>query len=329
MKRVVSGIQTTGNIHLGNYLGAVRHWVNMHHDYECYFFLADLHSITMPHDPKQLRESIYSTTAIFLAAGLDPAGAVLFAQSDVKEHSELAWLLNCVTPMGWLKRMTQFKDKAGKNQENASCGLFSYPVLMAADILLYDADFVPVGADQKQHIELARDIVSAVNRKFDKTILKMPEPMIQGNATRVMSLRDGTKKMSKSDSSDASRINLTDSKDIIVAKILKAKTDSQDFISYDSSRPELCNLLNIFAEFSNNTIDTLVNSYASTGFAKFKKDLAELVAEKLYPINNSYIEYINDKEFLAEVLSRGKDKAAAYAAKTVRKIKTEFGFLNL
>lgn len=328
-KRAISGIQATGNIHLGNYLGAIRHWVKMQNEYQSYFFLADLHAITVPQNPANLLDSVYSTTAAFLAAGLDPKESILFAQSDVKEHAELAWILNCMTPIGWLKRMTQFKDKAGKNQENASCGLFSYPVLMAADILLYDADIVPVGDDQKQHIELTRDIAGAVNRKFGKEILKVPEPLIQGNTTRVMSLRDGTKKMSKSDPSDASRINLIDSKDEIVSKIMKAKTDSLEYISYDESRPEICNLLKIFAEFSGKTVRDISDDYQNLGFAKFKKDLAELVAEKLHPINLNFKNYLEDKTYLKQVLYDGRNKATEYAAMKIYGIKKEFGFLNL
>jgi tryptophanyl-tRNA synthetase len=327
-KRAISGIQATGNIHLGNYLGAIRHWVKMQNEYNTYFFLADLHAITLPQDPEKLLDSVYSTTAAFLAAGLDPKQSVLFAQSDVKEHAELAWILNCMTPIGWLKRMTQFKDKAGKNQENASCGLFSYPVLMAADILLYDADIVPVGDDQKQHIELTRDIAGAVNRKFGKEILKVPEPLIQGNTTRVMSLRDGTKKMSKSDPSDASRINLIDSKDEIISKIMKAKTDSLEYISYEESRPELSNLLKIFAEFSDRHIVDITSEYENLGFAKFKKDLAELVAENLGPINYSFKNYLKNKDYLKEILLSGMNRAGEYAAGKIKHIKKEFGFLN-
>lgn len=328
-KRVLSGVQATGLLHLGNYLGAIRYWVKMQEDYECYFFLADLHAITVDQNPEDLKNAIYNTTAAYVASGINPEKVVLFAQSDVKEHAELAWILNCNTPIGWLKRMTQFKDKAGKNQEQASCGLFTYPVLMASDILLYDADFVPVGEDQKQHLELTRDIASSINTRFGKEILRVPEPLIQGVSSRVKSLRDGSKKMSKSDPSDNSRINLSDSRDEIISKIKKAKTDSLDFISYDKDRPEIANLLEIFSSISNQTIESLLENYAGKGFAVFKSDLAECLAENLSPITGEYNKLLMDKPYLEEVLRKGKDKASDYAAKTVSRVKKEFGFLNL
>ncbi len=328
-KRVLSGVQATGSLHLGNYLGAIRHWVGMQDEFECFFFLADLHAITTPQDPNDLRDAVYNSAVAYLASGLDPKKTTIFAQSDVKEHPELAWILNCMTPIGWLKRMTQFKDKAGKNQEMASTGLFTYPVLMAADILLYEADFVPVGEDQKQHIELTRDIAGAVNRKFDRKLLRVPEPLIHGNTVRVKSLRDGTKKMSKSDPSEQSRINLSDNKDEIISKIKKAKTDSIEYISYDESRPEIANLLEIYAEFSDRKIESIVGDYEGQGFLKFKNDLAELVSDKLAPISEKYREYSADKEFLQQVLRSGKDRATEVASKTLFNVKDAFGFLNL
>lgn len=328
-KRVLSGIQATGNLHLGNYLGAIRHWVNMQEEYEGFFFLADLHAITIPQDPKDLKASVYNTTAALLASGIDPKKSILFAQSSVREHAELGWILNCMTPLGWLKRMTQFKDKAGKDQESASCGLFTYPVLMAADILLYDADLVPVGEDQKQHLELARDIAGSVNRKFNNEILRVPEPLIQGATTRVKSLRDGAKKMSKSDPSDQARVNLSDSKDEIISKFKKAKTDSLDYISYEESRPEVANLLEIFSELSGRKISAIVDGYRNAGFGKFKTDLAELVAEKLAPICDEYNKLKDDKPFLEEVLRKGGIEATIHAAKTLDRVKKEFGFLIL
>ena len=328
-KRIVSGIQATGNVHIGNYLGAIRHWVNMQKDYECFYFLADLHAITIDQNPESLRSAIYNTTAALIASGIDTSAVTLFAQSSVKEHTELAWMLNCVTPIGWLKRMTQFKDKAGKDQESASCGLFSYPVLMSADILLYEADIVPVGEDQKQHIELTRDIAGAINRKFGKEVLRTPEPLIQGSTIRVKSLKDGTKKMSKSDPSDLSRINLSDSKDDIISKIKKAKTDSFEYISYEASRPEISNLLEIFSAFSEIPIEFLVSQYAGAGFAKFKSDLADIVASKLSPINTKYNEIKDNHTYLNEILTKGKEKAVVRALKTIGKLKEEFGFLNL
>ncbi|CAN0600856.1 unnamed protein product, partial [Ectocarpus sp. 12 AP-2014] len=258
----LSGIQTTGNLHLGNYLGSIQNWLEMQNDYSCYFFLANLHAITTPQDPEELRRASLSSAALYLASGIDPKKSIIFMQSDVKEHTELAWMLNCITPIGWLKRMTQFKDKAGEKQDNANTGLFTYPILMAADILLYNTDIVPVGADQKQHLELARDIAGAVNRRFNQEILKIPEPLIQGPATRVMSLRDGTKKMSKSDESDASRINLTDSADTIMKKIKKAKTDNIAEISYDQpERPEVSNLINIYSSITKRKKEEIVKQY--------------------------------------------------------------------
>jgi tryptophanyl-tRNA synthetase len=267
-KTILSGVQASGSLHLGNYLGAIKNWVKMQEEYNCFFFLADLHAITVDRTSEELRTSIMQTLAIYLAAGLSPDKVTIFAQSMVKEHSELAWILNCVTPLGWLKRMTQFKDKAGKDQDKACLGLFSYPVLMAADILLYQTDIVPVGEDQKQHLELTRDIAGAINRKFNKEVLKVPEPLIGGSATRIMSLRDGRKKMSKSDISDLSRINLKDDADLIYQKIKKAKTDHLTEISYDKeNRPEISNLIDIYANLSETNIETITKNYQNKGFA--------------------------------------------------------------
>lgn len=326
-KRVISGIQATGLIHLGNYLGAIKHWVKMQNDYECFFFLADLHAITVEKSPQQLINSTYATIAALIASGINPEKTVLFAQSDVPEHSELSWILNCMTPMGWLKRMTQFKDKAGKNSEMASCGLFTYPVLMASDILLYDADLVPVGEDQKQHLELTRNITNSINNKFGYNLLKLPEPLIQGKTNRVKSLRDGNKKMSKSDPSDMSRINLTDEKDVIISKIKKAKTDSIEYISYDQDRPEISNLLEIFSEISGKNIEELVLEYNNAGFARFKSDLAEALAEKFSNIRLEYNKILDDKIFLKKIMQNGKEKAQNQAHRTLSKVKKEFGFI--
>lgn len=327
-KRAISGIQSTGNLHLGNYLGAIRHWVDMQDDYECFYFLADLHAITISQDPQDLHNSILSTTAALIASGIDTTKTTLFAQSDVKEHSELAWILSCNTPLGWLKRMTQFKDKAGKNQDNASTGLLTYPVLMAADILLYNADVVPVGEDQKQHLELTRDIAGSINSRFSQNILKIPEPLIQGKTTRVKSLRDGTKKMSKSNPSDASRINLSDSKDDIISKIKKAKTDSFEHVSYEEARPEISNLLEIFSELSGISIDKIVLEYENSGFAKFKSDLADCLAEKISPINTEYNKLLTDKSYLIDQLKIGSERAREEAVETLLQLKEKFGFVN-
>lgn len=328
-KTVLSGIQTSGSLHLGNYLGAIHNWLKMQDDYNCYFFLADLHSITVPQDPDKLRAACINAVATYLATGLDPNKSVIFMQSAVKEHSELAWILNCFTPIGWLKRMTQFKDKSGKNQDLASSGLFTYPVLMAADILLYQPDLVPVGDDQKQHLEITRDIAGTVNRKLNEQVFKIPEPLIQGPATRIMSLRDGRKKMSKSDESDASRINLSDSADLILQKIKKAKTDSISEFSYDTeNRPELANLINIYSALSGHTQAQIVDNYQTKGFSGFKHDLAELIIGKLAPINKEYNKLINDQTFVLKVLAGGADRARAVACKTCNNVKELMGFLN-
>lgn len=327
-KTALSGIQTTGCLHLGNYLGSIQNWLEMQDDYNCYFFLANLHSITIERDPNELRAATLSAAATYLASGINPKKSVIFVQSDVKEHTELAWMLNCITPIGWLKRMTQFKDKAGKKQDNANTGLFTYPILMAADILLYNADVVPVGDDQKQHLELARDIAGAVNRKFNKELLSLPEPLIQGAATRVMSLRDGTKKMSKSDDSDASRINLTDSPDLIIKKLKKSKTDSIAEISYDqTARPEVANLINIYSALTKNSKQKIVSQYDGSGFAKFKLDLADIIIAKLNPINLEYQKIIKDKDYINDVLLKGAEKARTTAKTTCRTISEAFGLL--
>ncbi|GAB4165845.1 MAG: tryptophan--tRNA ligase [Rickettsiaceae bacterium] len=325
-KVAVSGAQTSGSLHLGNYLGSIKNWVTMQDDYNCYFFLADLHSITVEQAPGELQKSILNSAATYLAAGLDPNKSALFLQSTVKEHCELAWILNCVTPIGWLKRMTQFKDKAGKTQDNANTGLFTYPVLMAADILLYNADVVPVGDDQKQHLELTRDIAGVINRKFGQELLKVPEPVIQGYATRVMSLRDGTKKMSKSDPSDASRINITDDPDTIIKKIKKSKTDSIEAITYDpNNRPEVTNLLNIFCALANKDKETIMATYQSKGFASFKSDLAEVIITHLQPIKTEFDKIIKDKEYICKSLTIGSEKARQTASLTCNRLMQSFG----
>jgi tryptophanyl-tRNA synthetase len=325
-KTAVSGAQTSGDLHLGNYLGSVRNWVAMQDTYQCYFFLADLHSITVEQNSEDRKKSTLNVIATYLAAGLDPNKSALFLQSSVKEHCELAWMLNCITPIGWLKRMTQFKDKAGKSQDNANTGLFSYPVLMAADILLYNADIVPVGDDQKQHLELTRDIAGVINRRFGKKLLKVPEPLIQGNSTRIMSLRDGRKKMSKSDPSEASKINLTDDLDSIVRKIKKSKTDSIEEITYDpQNRPEVANLINIFCDLSNIGTDNVIENYRDKGFAIFKSDLADLIISCLQPIQSEYKRIIQDKEYLKKSLSIGTEKAQKIARLTCNDIMKNFG----
>lgn len=328
MQTILSGIQSTGDLHLGNYIGSIKNWVKLQKDYRSFFFLADLHSITMPIDPKELRESIFSATAIYLACGIDPDKSAIFTQSSVPAHSELAWIFNCVTPIGRLRRMTQYKDKGGENEEKICLGLFAYPVLMAADILLYKPDFVPVGDDQKQHLEMTRDIAVTVNSKFGKEIFKLPEPLITGVTTRVMSLRDGRKKMSKSDrSSDYARINLKDSPDIIRDKIKKAATDSFAEIAYDkANRPEVANLLEIYSSLSEEPIKNLVEKYSSSGFASFKKDLAEVIISVLEPIRLEYIKLSENRDYLSQILLAGKEKASKKAEETLSEIKNLFGF---
>ncbi|MES2214611.1 MAG: tryptophan--tRNA ligase [Pseudomonadota bacterium] len=329
-KRVLSGMQATGNPHLGNYLGAIKNWVEMQDEYECFYMLADLHAITIERPPVELHSSILQSIAAYLASGLDPDKATLFAQSTVPEHSELAWILSCFTPIGWLKRMTQFKDKAGKSQENAGTGLFTYPVLMAADILLYKADYVPVGEDQKQHIELTRDIAGVLNRKFGSEVLPVPEPFIKKEAARIMSLRDGTKKMSKSDISDQSRINLSDNADLISQKIKKAKTDSESYISYDrANRPDVSNLVDIYAALSGKTHDAVVELYDSRGFFEFKNDLADLAVTAISPITERYNEYMKDEEYLLKVIEKGGEKAREVARKTLKEVQILLGYPKL
>src|SRR5205807_8972126 len=284
MNRIFSGIQPTGNLHLGNYLGAIRNWVALQRDYDCIFCIVDLHALTQPQDPVQLRNSTREVTAAYIAAGIDPERCLIFNQSTVAVHSELAWLLSCYTPLGWLNRMTQFKEKAGKNREMAGLGLYAYPVLMAADILVYKATHVPVGEDQKQHLELARDLAGAFNRRYEREFLPLTEPQIFGTATGVMSLRDGTKKMSKSDTSDYSRINMTDDADAISLKIRRAKTDTEPLpaaISDLEHRPEADNLIGIYGALSGLSRETALGRFAGQNFSYFKDARSELAVAEL------------------------------------------------
>ena len=329
MKRVFSGVQPTGNLHLGNYLGAIKNWVGMQSEYDCLYCIVDLHAVTVPQDPAALRASTREVTAGLLAAGLDPKRCIIFNQSRVAEHAELAWLFNCLTPLGWLNRMTQFKEKAGKKRDNAVLGLYAYPVLMAADILLYKATHVPVGEDQKQHLELSRDIAGAFNRQFDEEFFPLPEPMILGHATRVMSLRDGRNKMSKSDASDMSRVNLTDDADTIRKKIRKARTDSEPGMSLDAeNRPEATNLLGIYAALSDEPVGAVAERYAGTGFADFKNELADMAVEKLSPLNAEMRRLTDDPGYIDEVLRDGAARARAIAAPVLKDVQERFGFLD-
>jgi tryptophanyl-tRNA synthetase len=332
IKKIFSGVQPTGNLHLGNYIGAIKNFVGLQNqkENECVYCVVDLHAITTKQDPKILKNNIRETTAAFLASGLDYKKSIIFNQSLVSAHSEGSWILGCVARMGWLNRMTQFKEKAGKNKEKASVGLYIYPVLMAADILLYDATHVPVGQDQKQHLELSRDIAQKFNIDFNAPdFLKAPEPLIQKNFARIMSLKDGTKKMSKSDPSDLSRINLTDGKDEIVNKIKKAKTDLLTLPSDDknlSERPEVENLLGIYSNLSNQSLNNSINEFSGKNFSEFKEKLADLVVEKITPISNEINKLQKDNNFIDSVLSDGAKKASEIASKKVEEMKKIIGF---
>ncbi len=328
-KRILSGVQPTGNLHLGNYLGAIRNWVALQNSYECYFMLADLHAITVPQNPASLQRNVRETAAAYIACGINPEKCAIFPQSAISGHAELAWILSCHTPLGWLNRMTQFKEKAGKDKEKAVLGLYSYPVLMAADILLYKATHVPVGEDQKQHLELARDIAGAFNRHYAADLFPLPEPLILGNTTRVMSLRDGTKKMSKSDESDYSRLNLTDDSDAIALKFRKAKSDMVEGISFDEkNRPEAANLLAIYAAFSNQTIEQAVSECAHLNFSAFKSKLSDAAVSHLAPITKKMRDLMNDQAHLDLILKRGIERAATLSENTMNEIKSAIGFLR-
>lgn len=326
-KRVVSGIQPTGNLHLGNYLGAIRNWVRMQDSMEegsdCLFFLADLHAISMPHDPAELRAGTLEMTAALVACGIDPNKSVLFNQAQVPAHAELQWLLNGTARMGWLNRMTQFKDKSGMNRESASIALFTYPVLQAADVLLYQATHVPVGEDQKQHLELARDIAQKFNNDYcreDAPVFTMPEPIVPPEAARIMSLRDGMAKMSKSDPSERSRIHLSDDADTIMKAVKKAKSDAEPLPSEKgglAGRPEAMNLVTIYAAMTGESIDQVLKTYGGEGFGKFKPALGEVLIETLGPISRRFNELKQDRESLDAILARGAAKAREMGSGTL------------
>jgi tryptophanyl-tRNA synthetase len=326
--RIFSGIQPSGKLHLGNYLGAIRNWVRLQGEYEAIYCIVDLHAITVPQEPEQLRAKTYEVAAGFLAAGLDPERNTIFVQSHVPAHTQLAWIFNCVTPLGWLNRMTQFKDKAGKNRDAALAGLYVYPVLMAADILAYRGTHVPVGEDQKQHLELSRDIAGAFNRKYDTEFFPLPEPLIQGEAARVMSLRDGRVKMSSSDPSDQARINLTDDADTIAHKIRRAKSDSVMGLTYDpDNRPEASNLLNIYAALADVPRGAVEARFAESSFSAFKGELAELAVEKLAPITAEMRRLMNDRGEIERILRRGAERAEAIATDNLARVYDLVGFL--
>ena len=331
MKRIFSGVQPTGNLHLGNYLGAIRNWTRLQDDFECLFCIVDLHAITQWQDPKELAASTREVTAGLLAAGIDPQRNIIFNQSQVSGHAELAWIFNCVARLGWLNRMTQFKEKAGKNRENASVGLFAYPNLMAADILLYQATHVPVGKDQKQHLELTRDIAQKFNTDFGTDLFPLVEPLIFGAATRVMSLRDGTKKMSKSDASDNSRINMTDDAGAIAAKIRKAKTDPgalPDSPAGLEGRPEAANLMGIYAALTDKSIDDVCTRYGGEMFSTFKQRLADKAVSVLVPIQDEMRRLMDDTARIDAVLRDGAERARALSRPILEKIHDVVGFLR-
>ncbi|MAN79783.1 MAG: tryptophan--tRNA ligase [Rhodospirillaceae bacterium] len=332
MRRIFSGVQPTGNLHLGNYLGAIRNWVHLQQDYEdCLFCVVDLHAITVWQDPTQLRASTREVAAAMIAAGIDTEKSIIFNQSQVPAHAELAWIFNCVARMGWLNRMTQFKEKAGKNKENASVGLFAYPNLMAADILAYKGTHVPVGDDQKQHLELARDIAQKFNNDFGVDFFPVVEPLIFGEATRVMSLRDGSKKMSKSDPSDQSRITMTDDADAIAKKVRKAKTDPDALpTSKDGfeGRPEAANLMGIYAALSGQDLAQVIQDHGGHQFSQFKQDLADLMVDKLQPITTEMRRLADDPGYIDGVLKRGAEKARALSEPIMAEVHDIVGFLR-
>ncbi len=332
VKKIFSGVQPTGNLHLGNYLGAIKNFVDLNNDNDnkCIFCVVDLHAITVKQDPKELKNNIRETVATFIASGIDPKKSIIFNQSRVAAHAEGAWILGCVARMGWLNRMTQFKEKAGKDKEKASIGLYSYPVLMAADILLYDATHVPVGDDQKQHLELCRDIAQKFNNDYEvENFLQVPEPLIQKDFSRIMSLKDGSKKMSKSELSDLSRINLTDKKDQIINKIKKAKTDPlpmpQEIKELDE-RLEAKNLLGIYSSLTNSTLENSVKNFAGKNFSEFKEQLTEELVNKIEPISNEIKKLLGDKSYLDKILLDGVEKANLIASKKIERIKEIVGF---
>ena len=336
--RIVSGIQPTGSLHLGNYLGAIRNWARMQDSLEegsqCLFFLADMHAISMPHDPAELRRATLEMAAALVACGIDPDRSILFNQAQVPAHAELQWLLNGTARMGWLNRMTQFKDKAGKHREGASVALFTYPVLQAADVLLYQATHVPVGEDQKQHLELARDIAQKFNNDFcseDAPVFTLPDPIIPPEAARIMSLRDGSAKMSKSDPSDMSRVNLADDPDLVMKKVKKAKTDPEPLPSDKeglADRPEALNLVTIYAALSDQTVEAVLADHGGQGFGAFKPALGELLVETLRPITQRFTALLDDREALDAILARGAARAREIATPTLAETYRALGLIR-
>ena len=329
--RIFSGVQPTGSLHLGNYLGAIRNWARLQDEFEAIYCVVDLHAVTAPHDPKELSRATREVTAGLIASGIDPARSIIFNQSMVPEHAELSWLFNCVARLGWLNRMTQFKEKAGKNRDQASVGLYAYPVLMAADILAYKATHVPVGEDQKQHLELTRDIAQSFNSTYGLDFFPLPEPQIFGSATRVMSLRDGTKKMSKSDESDYSRINMTDGADEIAQKIRKARTDPDPLpgtVDGLAERPEALNLVSIYAALEDIEIHQVIQEYQGQGFSTFKKALADLAVVRLGPVGNEMKRLTAESGEIDKVLADGAERATQLSRPIVAEVREIMGFLD-
>lgn len=332
MGRILSGIQPTGNLHLGNYLGAIRNWVKLQDTYENLFCIVDLHALTTLPDPEKMSFWTREMAAAYIAAGIKPEKSIIFPQSAVAAHSELAWIFSCLTPLGWLNRMTQFKEKAGKHREQANLGLYAYPVLMAADILIYKATHVPVGEDQKQHLELARDIAGAFNRQYGQEYFELPEPFILKTAARVMSLRDGTSKMSKSDPSDYSRIHFTDDADTIALKIRKAKTDPEPIGATPKvmeNRPEALNLLGIYAALTDKTLEDTCQHFEGASFSTFKRDLADILIATMGPIRNNMLSLLKDPETLDKILAKGSESAQKIASQNLKEIKEIVGFLKV
>ena len=331
-KKIFSGVQPTGNLHLGNYLGAIKNFVELNNEKEndCIFCVVDLHAITVKQNPKELRNNIRETVATFVASGIDPTKSIIFNQSKVTAHSEAAWILSCTARTGWLSRMTQFKEKAGKDKEKASVGLYSYPVLMAADILLYDSTHVPVGDDQKQHLELCRDIAQKFNNDFNvEDFFKIPEPLIQKEFSRIMSLKDGNKKMSKSELSDLSRINLTDSNDEIINKIKKAKTDPLPMpsnLEELKDRPEAKNLIGIYSSLTGLTLENSINEFSGKNFSDFKENLSQVLVDKLQPVSAEIKKLLSEESFLDKILLDGAEKADKIATNKIKKIHEIMGF---
>ena len=330
-KLVFSGVQPTGNLHLGNYLGALKNFVSLQKEMECIYCVVDLHAITVFQDPTLLHDNVLETTASFLATGLDPNKSIIFNQSSVSGHAELAWILNCISRIGWLNRMTQFKDKAGSDKEKASVGLYIYPNLMAADILLYKATHVPVGADQKQHLELSRDVAQKFNKDFNcKDFFPLPEPLISKNISRIMSLRDGTKKMSKSEESDFSRINLKDTADEINKKIKKAKSDSDSIpgeIGLLEDKPEALNLLTIYSELTKSNLEKIISEMAGKEYSFLKTKLAEALISEITPVGKEIKKLLKDKSHLRNILKKGSEKANIIAEENLKNVREKIGLI--